>query len=138
MFLLPRTKKKKNHPRDLRREECCSTCDIMLDDTRSTQGKVIRNCPRLLPCADRASSSMISHVEQRSSRPESRGWFFFFFIQGSRTVGKHAWPWAPELTRTVYIPIILLVMLFTVYLVAKAILPGDFRFFFVSSSVMQQ
>ena len=37
----------------------------------------IRDCPRLLPCADRAWSSMISHVEQRSSGRESRGWFFF-------------------------------------------------------------
>ena len=31
--------KKKNHPRDLRREERCSTCDIMLDQARSAQGK---------------------------------------------------------------------------------------------------
>ena len=30
-----------------------------------------------LPSADRSWSSMISHVEQRSSRLESRGWFFF-------------------------------------------------------------
>ena len=30
---------KNNHPRDLRREERCSTCDIMLDQARSTQGK---------------------------------------------------------------------------------------------------
>ena len=32
---------------------------------------------RTLPCADRLWSSMISHVEQRSSRRESQGWFFF-------------------------------------------------------------
>ena len=31
--------KKKNHPRDSRREEHCSTCDIMLDQARSAQGK---------------------------------------------------------------------------------------------------
>ena len=31
--------KKKNHPRDSRREERCSTCDIMLDQARSAQGK---------------------------------------------------------------------------------------------------
>ena len=31
--------KKKNHHRDLRREERCSTCDIMLDQARSAQGK---------------------------------------------------------------------------------------------------
>ena len=30
---------KKNHPRDSRREERCSTCDIMLDQARSAQGK---------------------------------------------------------------------------------------------------
>ena len=50
----------------------------MLDHKRSAQGKVrsatIRNfCPAL----DR--SIMISHVEQRSSHRESRGWFLFFF-----------------------------------------------------------
>ena len=47
----------------------------MLDQRRASP---TRDCPRLLPCADRAWSSMISHVEQRSSRRESRGWFFFF------------------------------------------------------------
>ena len=31
--------KKKNHPRDSPREERCSTCDIMLDQARSAQGK---------------------------------------------------------------------------------------------------
>ena len=38
-----------------------------------------------LPCADRAWSSMISHVEQRSSRRESRWWFFFL----ARVVPAH-------------------------------------------------
>ena len=37
-ILLPWTKKK-NHHRDSRREERCSTCDIMLDQARSVQGK---------------------------------------------------------------------------------------------------
>ena len=70
--------KKKNHHRDSRREERCSRCDIMFDQARSARrASPIRDCPRLLPCADRAWSSMISHVEQRSSRRESRGWFFF-------------------------------------------------------------
>ena len=32
--------KKKNHHRDSRREERCSTCDIMLDHARSAQGQV--------------------------------------------------------------------------------------------------
>ena len=47
--------KKKNHPQDLRREERCSTCDIMLDQERSAQGKVgsaaatVRDfCPALI------------------------------------------------------------------------------------------
>ena len=31
--------KKKNHHRDSRREKRCSTCDIMLDQARSAQGK---------------------------------------------------------------------------------------------------
>ena len=31
--------KKKNHPRDSRREERCSSCDFMLDHVRSAQGK---------------------------------------------------------------------------------------------------
>ena len=72
--------KKKNHPRDSRREERCSTCDIMLDQRRA---KVADSRGSDLPCADRAWSSMITHVEQRSSRRESR-WWFFFFVQGSR------------------------------------------------------
>ena len=50
------------------------SCSIRRDQRRASP---IRDCPRLLPCADRAWSSMISHVEQRSSRHESRGWFFF-------------------------------------------------------------
>ena len=50
------------------------SCSISRDQRRASP---IHDCPRLLPCADRAWSSMISHVEQRSSRRESRGWFFF-------------------------------------------------------------
>ena len=72
--------KKKNHTRDSRREERCSTCDIMLDQARSAQGKSRGSD---LPCADRAWSSMISHVEQRSSRRESRWLMVLFFVEGS-------------------------------------------------------
>ena len=50
------------------------SCLIRRDQRRASS---IRDCPRLLPCADRAWSSMISHVEQCYSRRESRGWFFF-------------------------------------------------------------
>ena len=46
----------------------------MLDHKRAAQ---VRDNPRLLPCADHAWSSMIPHVEQRSSRRKSRGWFSF-------------------------------------------------------------
>ena len=62
------------------------SCLIRHDQRRASP---IRDCPRLLPCADRAWSSMISHVEQCSSRRESRGWFFFF-VQGSTTTKKRA------------------------------------------------
>ena len=41
--------KKKNHLRDSRREERCSTCDIMLDQARSAQGKS-RGQSRIGPC----------------------------------------------------------------------------------------
>ena len=50
----------------------------------------IRDCPRLLPCADRAWSSMISHVEQRSSRRESRRWFFFLARVVVHTILPHS------------------------------------------------
>ena len=73
---------KKNHHRDSRREERCSTCDIMLDQARLARAKVADSRGSDLPCANRAWSSMISHVKQRSSRRESR-WWFFFFVQGS-------------------------------------------------------
>ena len=57
------------------------SCSIRRDQRRA---KVADSRGSDLPCADRAWSSMISHVEQRSSRRESR-WWFFFFGQGSRT-----------------------------------------------------
>ena len=104
--LLPWTKKK-NHHQDSRRKERCSTCDIMLDQARSAQGKSDpRDCPRLLPCADRAWWSMISHVEQCSSRRESRGWFFFCLsrVVATKNRGELPFPWrhfAPCVRRSV-------------------------------------
>ena len=82
--------KKKNHHRNSRREERCSTCDIMLDQAWSAQGKYD---PRLSASFALRWSSMISHVKQLSSRRESRGWFFFFFfVQGSTTdEASHSW-----------------------------------------------
>ena len=64
------------------------SCSIRRDQRRASP---IRDCPRLLPCADRAWLSMISHVEQRSSRRESRGWFFFL----SRVVDQTWLPPSP-------------------------------------------
>ena len=58
----------------------------MLDDARSTQGKVIRDCPRLLPCADHPSSSMISHDGTAFFSPRISGMVLFFFVQ---VVKKH-------------------------------------------------
>ena len=78
-LLLPWTKKKKRTILEIRGEKNAVprviSCSIRRDQRRASP---IRDCPRLLPCADRTWSSMISHVEQRSSRRESRGWFFFF------------------------------------------------------------
>ena len=56
------------------------SCSIRRDQHRA---KVADSRGSALRCADRAWSSMISHVEQRSSHRESRWWFFFFFVQGS-------------------------------------------------------
>ena len=56
------------------------SCSIRRDQRRA---KVADSRGSDLPCADRAWSSMISHVEQRSSRRESRWWFFFL----ARVVG---------------------------------------------------
>ena len=53
IHVLPWTKKK-NHPEIRGKKNFVRSCDIMLDLERSAQGKVIRDCPRLLPCADRA------------------------------------------------------------------------------------
>ena len=66
------------------------SCDIMLDDAQSAQGKVIRDCPRLLPCADRASSSMISHDGTAFFSPRiSR--MVLFFGQGSTILTNKLW-----------------------------------------------
>ena len=56
-LLLPWTKKK-NHHWDLRREERCSTCDIMLDQARSAQGK---SDPRLSATFALRWSCLIEH-----------------------------------------------------------------------------
>ena len=74
--------KKKNHHRDSRREERCSTCDIMLDQARSAQGK---SDPRLSATFALRWSRLIEH-------DITRGTAFFsprisrmvlFFGQGS-------------------------------------------------------
>ena len=84
LFLLPWTKKRSIL--EIRGEKNAVprviSCSIRRDQRRASP---IRDCPRLLPCADRAWLSLISHVEQRSSHRESRGWFFFL----SRAVDYH-------------------------------------------------
>ena len=77
--------KKKNHHRNRGEKNAVPrviSCSIRRDQRRASP---IRDCPRLLPCADRAWSSMISHVEQRSSRRDLDDGSFFL----SRVV----WPW---------------------------------------------
>ena len=80
--VLPWTKKK-NHPRDSRREERCSTCDIMLDQARSAQGKS-RGQWRigLALCW----SSLIEHDITRGTAFFSPriSMMVLFFVQGSR------------------------------------------------------
>ena len=61
------------------------SCSIRRDQRRA---KVADSRGSDSPCADRAWSSMISHVEQRSSRRESRRWLFFlstvvFFVSAA-------------------------------------------------------
>ena len=88
-------KKKKNHHRDSRREERCSTCDIMLDQAWSAQGKFD---PRLSATFALPWSRLIEH-------DITRGTAFFspriarmvlLFVQGGRilhyeTVGIFLW-----------------------------------------------
>ena len=79
--------KKRTIPEIRGQKNTVRSCDIMLDDARSTQCKVIRDCPRLLPCADRASSGMISHDGTAFFSPRiSR--MVLFFVQGSRMMKK--------------------------------------------------
>ena len=80
--------KKKNHPQDSRREERCSTCDIMLDHKRSAQRKVrsatLRDfCPALIP-RHRAWYHTWNSVLLASNLEDSS----FFFVKGSRRKGK--------------------------------------------------
>ena len=70
---------KRDHPLDSRREECCSTCDIMLDQGRSAHGKSRRQSRIGLAMP---WSSMISHVDRagkirspsRHLRPKKYFW----------------------------------------------------------------
>ena len=89
---------------------------IMLDHERSAQGKVqsatVRDfCPALI-VRHRAWYQM---MEQRSSHRKSREWFFFFFVQGSRTLSSQTvptfrvssvlcWPWGRLDTRIYHAP----------------------------------
>ena len=79
--------KKKNHPRDLRREERCSTCDIMLDQARSAQGK---SDPRLSATFALRWSRLIEPDITRGTAffsPRISRMVLFFFL--SRAVDYH-------------------------------------------------
>ena len=54
IYYLGQKKKKEPSRRFVGEKNTVRSCDIMLDHERSAQGKVIRDCPRLLPSADRA------------------------------------------------------------------------------------
>ena len=58
------------------------SCDIMLDDARSAQGKSRGQSRMTLPCVDRASSSMISQDRTAFFSPRISG-MVLFFGQGS-------------------------------------------------------
>ena len=61
------------------------SCDIMLDDARSAQGKSRGQSRMTLPCVDHASSSMISQDRTVFFSPRISG-MVPFFGQGSRTL----------------------------------------------------
>ena len=76
--------KKKNHPRDSRREEHCSKCDIKLDHAWTAQGKS-RGQSRFGPCPaliarDRAWYRTWNSVLLAANLEDGS---FFFFVQGS-------------------------------------------------------
>ena len=82
--------KKKNHHRDSRWEERCSTCDIMLDQARSAQGKFD---PRLSATFALRWSRLIEHDITRGTAFFSPriSMMVLFFGQGSRSSqSKHA------------------------------------------------
>ena len=83
--ILDKKKQKKNHPRDSRREECCSILWYharwrTINAGQSLPSATVRDfCPVLIV----RHRAWYRTMEQCSSRRESRGWFFFFFLQGS-------------------------------------------------------
>ena len=78
-------KKKEPSPRFAARR---TLFDFELDDARSTLGKVIRDCPRLLPCPDRAASSMISH--DGTACDLGNGSFLSRVVENENVLGKTA------------------------------------------------
>ena len=75
-------KKERNIPEVRGEKKTVRSCDILLDHERSAQERSSGDYPRLLPCADRAWSTMISHDGTVFFSPRISGWFFFF-VQGS-------------------------------------------------------
>ena len=77
--------KKRNHPRDSRREERCSRCDIMLDQARSLQGK---SCGQSRIAFALRQSRLIEHdITPGTAFFSPRiSMMVLFFVQGSRNV----------------------------------------------------
>ena len=78
--------KKENHPRDSRREERCSTCDIMLDQARSAQGK--SRGQSLIGLAQRWSRLIEHDITRGTAFFSPRiSMMVLFFVQGSTRFG---------------------------------------------------
>ena len=82
LLVLPWRKKKKNHPRDSRREEHCSIVRYHARWRTISTGQKSRTVAdgRLCPALIVRHRAWYHKIEQHSSRRESRGWFFFFFF----------------------------------------------------------
>ena len=75
--VLPWTKKR-TIPEICGEKNAVPSCDIMLDDARSAQGESCGQLRMTLPCADRASLSMISQDRTAFFSPRISGMVLFF------------------------------------------------------------
>ena len=88
----PGQKKKKNHrwPRFAARRTLFDPVISCSITQWSAQGKVIRDYPPLLLCANCAWSSMISHDGTAFFSPRISGMVLFFFVQGSTVLRRYS------------------------------------------------